>query len=123
MTPESKIEIAQRATAALRRRDLDALGKLLAPDFEIVGIRADVEQTIFRGPDALPRWFAAIDDAWEGMTGEIENRREGPDWVLSFVWLRARGRESGVELDVPAASIYRFRDGLITVLRVYFPLK
>ena len=119
MTPESKIEIAQRATEALRRRDLEALGELLAPDCEIVPIRADVEQTVFRGPDALPRWFAATDEAWESMTGEIENRREGPDWVLSFIRLRARGRESGAELDIPAASVYRLRDGLITALRVY----
>jgi hypothetical protein len=50
VTPESKIEIAQRAADAARRRDLDALGTLLAPDYEIGPICADVEQTVFRGP-------------------------------------------------------------------------
>ena len=119
MTPESKIEIAERATEALSRRDLDALGRLLAPDCEIVPFRAGVEQTVFRGPDAPSRWFAAVDEAWESMTSETESIREGPDWVLGFVRLRARGRESGAELDVPAAGVYRFRDGLITSLRVY----
>jgi ketosteroid isomerase-like protein len=39
--------------------------------------------------------------------------------VLGFAWLRARGHESGAELDVPAAGVYRFRDGLITAIRVY----
>ena len=119
MTPESKMEIVQRASEALRRRDLDALGELLAPDCEIVPIRADVDQTVFRGPDALSRWFAAVDEAWESGTFEVESRREGPDWVLSFVRVRTRGRESGAELDVPAAGVYRFRHGLITALRVY----
>ena len=119
MTPESKIEIAERATEALRLRDLDALGRLLTPDCEIVPFRADVEQTIFRGPDALSTWFAAVDEAWESMTSETESIREGPDWVLGFVRLRARGRESGAELDVPAAGVYRFRDGLITAIRIY----
>ena len=117
--PESKIEIAQRASEALRRRDLDALRELLAPDCEIVPIRADVDQTVFRGTDALPKWFAATDEAWESTTSETESIREGPDWVLGFVRLRARGRESGAELDVPAAGVYRFRDGLITSVRVY----
>ena len=119
MTPESKIEIAQRATEAFGRRDLDALGELLAPDCEIVPLRADVDQTVFRGPDALPKWLAAADEAWESMTPETESMREGPDWVLGFGRLRARGRESGAELDVPAAGVYRFRDGLITAIRIY----
>ena len=119
MTPESKIEIAERATEALRLRDLDALGRLLTPDCEIVPFRAGVEQTVFRGPDAPSRWFAAVDEAWESGTFEVESRREGPDWVLSFVRVRTRGRESGAELDVPAAAVYRFRNGLITVLRLY----
>ena len=119
MTPESKIEIARRATEALRRRDLDALRELFAPDCELVPGRADVEGTVFRGLDALPTWFAAVDEAWESGTFEVESRREGPDWVLSFVRLRTRGRESGAELDVPAAAVYRFRNGLITVLRLY----
>ena len=119
MTPESKIEIAGRAGEAILRRDVDALGKLLAPGCEIAPPRADVEQTVFRGPDAVSRWFAATDEAWESMTWETESIREGPDWVLGFTRLRARGRESGAELDVPAAGVFRFRDGLITAIRVY----
>ena len=119
MTPESNIEIARRATEALRSRDLNALRELLAPDCEIVPIRADVDQAVFRGPDALSRFFAATDEAWETITAESESRREGPDWVLGFARIRARGRESGAELDVPAAAVYRFRDGLITAIRVY----
>jgi ketosteroid isomerase-like protein len=75
--------------------------------------------TVFRGPDALSRFFAATDEAWESITAESESRREGPDWVLGFARIRARGRESGAELDVPAAAVYRFRDGLITAIRVY----
>ena len=60
MTPESKIEIAERATEALRLRDLDALGRLLTPDCEIVPLRADVEQLSFgdrmRSQHGLRRW-------------------------------------------------------------------
>jgi ketosteroid isomerase-like protein len=119
VTPESKIEIARRATEAILRRDVDALGKLLAPDCEIVPPSADVEQTVYRGPDAVSRWFAEADEAWESWSSDAESVREGPDWVLGFARFRARGRESGAELDVPAAGVYRFRDGLITAIRVY----
>jgi ketosteroid isomerase-like protein len=119
VTPENKIEIAQRATEAIRRRDLDELGELLAPDCEIVPLRAAVERTVFRGPDALKRRFAAQDDVWEGLALETESWRQGSDWVLTFGRLRARGRQSGVPLDVQVAGIYRRRDGLITSVEVY----
>jgi ketosteroid isomerase-like protein len=119
VTREDKLEIAQRALAAASRRDSDALTELLAPDCEIVPLRAAVEDTVFRGADAAARWFAAAEDAWEGMTSEPESWREGPDWVLAFGRLHARGRKSGAPLDVQAAAVLRFHDGLITSIRVY----
>jgi len=92
---------------------------LLAPDCEIVPLRAAVDRTVFRGPHALTEWWAAQDDAWESMTAEDESWQEGPDWVLGFGRLRARGRKSGASLDVQAAGVWRFSDGLITSIRVY----
>ena len=113
------IAIWRSAREAITRRDLDALGELLAPDCEIVPLRAAVDNTVFRGPHALTEWWAAQDEAWEGMSWAMESTREGPDWVLSIGRLRARGQGSGVPLDVQAAGIIRFRDGLITSIRVY----
>jgi ketosteroid isomerase-like protein len=113
------VALVRRAVEAVTCRDLDALVELLAADCEIVPLRAAVDQTVFRGAHAVPEWWAAQDDAWEGMTWELESAREGPDWVLSVGRLRARGRGSGVPLDVQAAGVIRFRDGLITSIRVY----
>jgi ketosteroid isomerase-like protein len=113
------VAIGRRAIEAIARRDLDALAELLAADCEIVPLRTAVDHTVFRGTHALTEWWAAQHDAWECMTWVLESAREGPDWVLSFGRLRARGRGSGVPLDVQAAGIIRFRDGLITSIRVY----
>jgi ketosteroid isomerase-like protein len=118
-SPESKLATALRAAQAIARRDLDALAELLAPDCEIVPLRAAVDHTVFRGPHALTEWWAAQDDAWEGMAWEEESSREGPDWVLGLGRLRARSRGSGVPLDVPAAFVIRFRDKRITRIQVY----
>ena len=113
------LAVGRRAIEAIAGRDLDALAKLLAPDCEIVPLRVAVDHTVFRGPHAVTEWWAAQDDVWEGMTWETESTREGADWVLSFGRLRARGRSSGVPLDVQAAGVIRFRDGLITSIRIY----
>jgi ketosteroid isomerase-like protein len=114
-----KREIARRAYEAITRRDLETLAELLAPGCEIVPLRAAVDRTVFRGPYALTEWWAAQDEVWDGLTAETESAREGPDWVLDFGRIRARGRTSGALLDVQAAVVYRFRGGLITSIRIY----
>jgi len=40
------------AMAAFNRRDGEALGAVLAEDAEIVPVRAAVDGTVYRGPDA-----------------------------------------------------------------------
>jgi hypothetical protein len=76
-----------RAAEAMDHRDVDALAALLVPGYEIVPLRSAFEPTIYRRPDGLARWFAAVDDAWENIMAEVESSREGPG---------ARGRGIGV---------------------------
>jgi ketosteroid isomerase-like protein len=116
---QENVEVVKQAEEAIMRRDLDALGALLAPECEIVPLRAAVDSTVYRAPDAAAKWFAALDETWETVSAEPETFRDGTDWVLGFGRVRARGRSSGADLDVQAAGVWRFRDGLITSVRVY----
>jgi ketosteroid isomerase-like protein len=116
---ERNVEIARQAEAAIGRRDIEALRALMAPGCEIVPLRAAVESTVFRGPNAAAEWFAAWDESWEDLSFETEAIRHGGDWVLVQGRIRARGRSSGAELDVMAAAIWRLRDELITSIRIY----
>jgi hypothetical protein len=70
-----------RAAEATDHRDVDALAALLVPDYAIVPLRSAFEPTVYRRPDGLARWFAAVDDAWENITAEVESRREGPRYT------------------------------------------
>src|ERR1700737_1337543 len=116
---ERNIEIARHTAEAISRREVETLRELMAPECEIVPIRAAIENTVFRGPDALAKWFAAQDDAWASVRSEVEAFHDGPDWVLALGRIRARGRSSGAVLDVSAAAIYRFRAGRVTSIRIY----
>ena len=108
------MEIVRAAADAFNRRDVEAFRALTANDVEIVPIRAVLEGTIYRGPDAVARWYAAIDDSWEALTVEIEELRDAGDRVLTLGRIRGRGRGSGAAIDVEAAALTEFRDGLIT---------
>ncbi len=116
---ERNVEIVRRAQEAISRRDIEALGVLMAPDCEIRPLRAAVENAVFRGSNAVAQWFAAQDESWENLSAEFETIRHGGDWVLVLGRIRARGRASGADLDVRAAGVWRFRDGLITGINVY----
>ena len=104
---------------AFSRRDIGALTALLATEVEIVPIRAVLEHTVYRGPDAVAEWYGAVDESWKGLTVEIEELRDGGDWVLAFGRLHGRGRESGAPIDIEAAAVAHFRDGLITKLQTF----
>jgi ketosteroid isomerase-like protein len=116
---EENIESMTAVIEAFNRRDVEALKALLITDAEIVPIRAAMEGTVYRGPDAVEQWFAAIDESWEELRVEIEEARDAGDRVLGLGRIRGRGRESGAPIDVEAASVAYFRDGLITTLHNY----
>jgi ketosteroid isomerase-like protein len=116
---EENVESMRAVVEAFNRRDVKALKAFLTTDAEIVPIRAAIEDTIYRGPDAAEQWVAAIDESWEELFVEIEEERDGGDRVLALGRIRGRGRESGAPIDVEAASVAYFRDGLVTTLRTY----
>jgi hypothetical protein len=50
--------------------------------------------------------------AWEGLRAEPEAYFDLGEQTLAFYVLRARGRQSGLELALPIAALVRWRDGL-----------
>ena len=116
---DGNVETLRAVIEAVNRRDLDALSTLLAPDVEIVPMRAALEgNTAYAGRDAAAEWFAAMDDSWETMTASAERFRDGGDCALAIGRFRGRGRGSGVPIDVEAAAVARFRGGRVTHLRI-----
>jgi ketosteroid isomerase-like protein len=116
---QEHVEIVRGVIDAFNRRDVEALEALLASDAEIVPIRAALEGTVYRAPGAAKQWYTAVDDSWESMTVEVEEMRDGGNWVLALGRIRGYGRGSGAAVDVGAAALVRFRDGLVTSLRTF----
>ena len=103
---------------AFSARDVDTLSSLLTADVEIFPIRAALEGTVYSGPEAAGRWIAAVDQSWANMTVHSEQIRQAGDRVLVLGRVRGAGRGSGAAIDVEAASLVEFRDGLICSIRI-----
>jgi ketosteroid isomerase-like protein len=116
---EENVEAMRAAMEAFNRRDGEAFGSFLATDAEIVPVRAALEGTVYRGPTAASQDCRAVDDRWENLRWEVEEIRDGGDWVLALGRINGRGRESGAEFNARAGWVARFRDGQVTDFHTY----
>jgi ketosteroid isomerase-like protein len=107
---EQNIEIVRRGFGAYARRDVDEFLSYLDPDFELhSAIVGGAEGTVYRGHDGVRRWLADSDEGFEDLQIVPTEFRDLGDRVLVFGRIRARGRESGLELDSPTSWVVTLR--------------
>jgi ketosteroid isomerase-like protein len=116
---QKNVEAMRLAMEAFNRRDADSFGTFFADDAEIVPVRAALEGTVYRGPDAAAQYCSAVDESWNNLAWEVEDLRDGGTWVLALGRIRGEGRGSGVTIDARAGWIARFSDGLVTSFHTY----
>ncbi len=86
---------------------------LLAEDAEMRPLRAQLEATTYVGPEGLVRFYDDLHSEWEDLGLLIEGTRVRPGVVVMLMRLRARGRASGVELDLPIGVVWTVEGGLV----------
>jgi ketosteroid isomerase-like protein len=116
---QENVEIVRAAIDAFNRRDGETFDALLATNAEIIPVRAALEGTVYRGADAATQYCAAVEASWENLSWEVDEIKNGADWVLALGRIRGRGRGSGATIDTRGAWLARFHDGLVTHFRTY----
>ena len=104
---------------AFAERDNDTAFALLHEDVELHPIRAQLEGGSYRGHDGYLEVLALFDEDWEDLRLELDDLHEGNGKAVAIARLIARGRVSGIDLDVPLALLYEFRDGRISRIQSY----
>ena len=59
---QGRVEAMRAAMAAFNCRHGEAFGAVIVEDAEIVPVRAAVDGTVYRGPDAGAQYCAAVDE-------------------------------------------------------------
>jgi ketosteroid isomerase-like protein len=113
-------EVIRRAWRASGQKDLAALERDLDPDIVTIPFGAAMEGKSYRGVNAVVGWLR--DEIWANWehfdTVPEEFTRVGQRILVTGRW-HARGKGSGVELDIPATWVVEVRDGKITYWRTY----
>lgn len=91
------------------------------PDIELDVSEAVVPEMkgVFRGKEAVRRWWSEWLGAWETVEFEYELRDAG-DHVVALIDQRMRGRSTGIEVSRGRyAQVARYKDGLMVHWRFY----
>jgi ketosteroid isomerase-like protein len=113
--PESdNVRLLARMYEAWDAQDLAGVLELLDPEFEWVNPSYAVHPGIRRGHDGMEKVMENLNDSFELQTrvlGEVEE--PGQDKVLWHTIFRARGRDSGAQIEVEEQHLWTLRDGKI----------
>jgi ketosteroid isomerase-like protein len=112
-------ELVRRSVEAFNRRDVDALLETFDPGVELHPFSAQVTGTTYRGEPGVHRWLADLADEWSEWRVVLDEVRPLGDRVLTLGRIVARGRETEVQVEVPAAFVSTLSDGRITRLESF----
>jgi ketosteroid isomerase-like protein len=98
---------------AFNRHDIP--GQLRLMDPEIVWEHRLAElQGKFVGPEAVAGWHTDLNKHFQAVEIDCPDVRDLGDRVLGLGTVRATGKGSGVETELPYTAVASFRDGLCT---------
>ena len=109
---EENVETVRRSLEAFQRGDMEEMLSYMDPEGELhSAIVGGAEGNVYRGHEGFRKWYADSFESFEELRNEWSEFRDLGDRVLVFGHVKARGRESGVELDSPMGWVFTVRRG------------
>jgi ketosteroid isomerase-like protein len=121
---QENLELVRALFDAAARRDTATVRALYDPEVEWDNTRGPmqglVEGKVYRGYDGLRHWWREFREPWESVWDEVEDLIDAGDQVVSVHTSHARGRASGVVVDVEHfATVWTFRQGKIARVALF----
>jgi uncharacterized protein len=121
---QENVEVVRALLAAAARRDSATVLALYDPDVEWDNTRGPmqglVEGKVYRGYEGLRHWWREFREPWDSVWGELEELIDAGDQVVSVGTSHARGKASGVAVDLEhSATVWTLRHGKIVRVELY----
>jgi ketosteroid isomerase-like protein len=117
---EENVALARAFAEAFNRGDADWILDHIADDIEFEPQRAATEgEDAFHGRDGMKRFLKDNEESFDVFHVSITETRSIEDRVVGVGAIRIRGKGSGIDTEVPTASVLTFRDGRITRFKDY----
>jgi ketosteroid isomerase-like protein len=117
---QANVEVLGTLLDAFARRDFESLRPFIDDSGEVSSDPMGMNTGVFTGFDGFMTWLEAWLEAWEEFSVDVERFEPvGERHVVADVQQTARGRGSGVPVDLRLAYMWEFRDGKIVRMRLY----
>ena len=117
---EQDVQLVRGVFEAINRRDVQAMLDAYHRDADMSTLTSElVHGKSYRGHTGIREYFSSFADVWEELHLEPEEIRDLGDRILVVGRWSSRGRESGAEVEAPAAWIFVVRDGKVVFSRAY----
>jgi len=110
---QENAEIVRRLYDAWAREEFPGPNQHMDPEIEYVNTIDAVEPGTHHGLAAFRRAVERVLESWETWQMEPEVLKAAGDKVAVVVRYRARGRESGVEVEGRESALWTLRDGRV----------
>lgn len=107
----ANVATAKRIYEARNRGDVDAVLAECDPEVTWRPHLATLGGKPIRGHDGVRAYMESLQEDWEGFRHEPEEFLDAGDKVVALLHTYARGRGSGVEVEVPVAHVLTFKAG------------
>ena len=119
------VEVVRGLYEAFARRDGESPFSVYDPDIEWDMSRSAIplpgEETVYHGHEGVRRYARAWMEPWGFIDAPLERLVDAGDVVVALLGrTTARGKMSGVEVDMPPwAQVWTLRDGKVVRMRIY----
>jgi ketosteroid isomerase-like protein len=107
------VDLIRESIERFNRNDVPGVLRLMDPEIRFEHRMAELQGN-FTGVDAVRGWLSDIAEHFDHWRIDCDDFRDLGDRVLALGTLRAVGKGSGVETEVPYTVLARFRNGLLT---------
>ena len=107
--------LVRRLFEAFAARDVDALLDVVGEEIEFFGPTATIlrEGRCYRGHEGMRRYMRDVEALWQELVLHPRTLREIGNHVVALGRVQGQARD-GLEVDVPAAWVWRVDHGLVT---------
>jgi ketosteroid isomerase-like protein len=110
---QENVDRCVKAIEAFNRRDIEGMLRLMDPEIRFEHRLAALQGNL-AGLAAVRGWFTDLSEHFDSWQVVCPDLRDLGDRVLALGTVRAIGKESGVETEVPYTVLASIREGLIT---------
>jgi ketosteroid isomerase-like protein len=116
---QENVEIVRRLYDALNRDDIEGAIELTDP-----AVRYDLSERVFNpavyeGHDGIRRFAADLNEVWDEFRAEPVEFIDTGETVVVSHRVHARGKGSGVKVELPSSSLYMLRERRVFAIRMY----